>query len=109
MNDKIKTNLQTGQFLLLFTNPCLQDHVKTWEGKMIEEKEEALRHLQEKHNQQIESELHNLQKKHDYQIESFKRQFSHLEAQLKASEAIHIASKKEAKVLKGRASYKNES
>merc|ERR1719233_1710539 len=68
---------------------------------MIEEKEEALRHLQEKHNQQIESELHNLQQKHDYQIESFKRQFSHLEAQLKASEAIHIASKKEAKVLKG--------
>ena len=35
---------------------------------MIEEKEEALRHLQEKHNQQIESELHNLQQKHDRQI-----------------------------------------
>ena len=45
--------------------------------------------------------MHNLQEKHNLQIESFKRQFSQLEAQLKASEAIHIASKKEAKVLKG--------
>ena len=79
----------------------LQGHVNTWEIKKNGEKDEALRNLQEKHNQQIEIALHNLQEKHNLQIESFKRQFSQLEAQLKASEAIHIASKKEAKVLKG--------
>ena len=45
--------------------------------------------------------LVSLEGQHNQQIESFKRQFSQLEAQIMASEAIHIASKKEAVALKG--------
>ena len=64
----------------------IQKHVDTWEKQLIKEKNDALVSLEGQHNQQIES---------------FKRQFSQLEAQIMASEAIHIASKKEAVALKG--------
>ena len=64
----------------------IQKHVDTWEKQLLKEKNDALVSLEGQHNQQIES---------------FKRQFSQLEAQIMASEAIHIASKKEAVALKG--------
>ena len=61
----------------------LQQHVKEWELKLQSEKNEALNHLKAEHK---------------LQIESFRRQ---LDAQIKASEAIHKASKREAYALKG--------
>jgi hypothetical protein len=64
----------------------LQDYINEWEKKLFEEKQEALSQLQGKHTQQIQA---------------FKRQFHQLEAQIKASEAIHIASKREAAALRG--------
>ena len=65
---------------------ALQKYVNEWEKKLSDEKVQA---------------LHDLQSQHNHQIESFKKQFSQLEAQIKASEAIHIASKREAEALKG--------
>lgn len=64
----------------------LQKYINEWEAKLNEDKNQALQNLQAKHN---------------LQIEAFKRQFHQLETQIKASEAIHIASKREAEALKG--------
>ena len=64
----------------------LQEYINDWEKKMNEDKSEALK---------------NLQSKHDQQMDSLKKQFSQVEAQIKASEAIHIASRREAETLKG--------
>ena len=64
----------------------LQQHVKEWEKKLQNEKNEALNHLKAEHK---------------LQIEGLRRQFKSLDAQIKASEAIHKASKREAYALKG--------
>ena len=64
---------------------ALQNHVKDWEKKLNEEKAAA---------------LNNMKVEHRLQIEALRRQFAQLEAQIKASEAVHIASRREAEALK---------
>ena len=51
-------------------------YVKEWERKITDEKTDA---------------LNNLKAEHKLQIEGLRRQFAQLDAQIKASEAIHIA------------------
>ena len=66
---------------------ALQNHVKDWEKKLNEEKAAALDNMKAEHRQQIEA---------------LRRQFAQLEAQIKASEAVHIASRREAEALKNK-------
>ena len=66
---------------------ALQNHVKDWEKKLNEEKTAA---------------LDNMKAEHRLQIEALRRQFAQLEAQIKASEAVHIASRREAEALKNK-------